>query len=171
MRHFSKILLACLWVPFISCSDDEIGGIIDGNDEQQPLNQVNVPKRIPTWRKEHYSITHFNSAQTDAFPYKIADGTFHIDPETCEGGWSGPAQPEKGIDEQNGIYVASNSQQENGSGLMQKIVWKNGRLSTDEADGAWQASYDGGPNAPSIKMGTGTGSTPTLWALEMMKTN
>ena len=45
---------------------------------------------------------------------------------------------------------------------MQKIVWKNGRLSTDEADGAWQASYDGGPNAPSIKMGTGTGSTPTL---------
>ncbi|MDD7061923.1 MAG: hypothetical protein PUJ36_03385, partial [bacterium] len=58
--------------------------------------------------------------------------------------------------------MASNSQQENGSGLMQKIVWKNGRLSTDEADGAWQASYDGGPNAPSIKMGTGTGSTPTL---------
>ena len=31
-------------------------------------------------------------------------------------------RPEKGIDEQNGIYVASNSQQENGSGLMQKIV-------------------------------------------------
>ena len=45
---------------------------------------------------------------------------------------------------------------------MQKIVWKNRRLSTDEADGAWSASYDGGPNAPSIKMGTGTGSTPTL---------
>lgn len=47
MRQFSKMLLAFLWVPFISCSDDEIGGIIDGNDEQQPLNQVNVPKRNP----------------------------------------------------------------------------------------------------------------------------
>ena len=66
------------------------------------------------------------------------------------------------VDERNGIYVASNSQQENGSGLMQKIIWKNGQLSTDELDGAWKAPYDGGPNAPSIKMGTGTGSTPTL---------
>ena len=66
------------------------------------------------------------------------------------------------VDERNGIYVASNSQQEHGSGLMQKIIWKNGRLSTDESDGAWKATYDGGPNAPSIKMGTGTGSTPTL---------
>ena len=47
MRHFSKLLLAFLCMPFISCSDDEIGGIIDGNDEQQPLNQVNVPKRNP----------------------------------------------------------------------------------------------------------------------------
>lgn len=337
MRHFSKLLLAFLCMPFISCSDDEIGGIIDGNDEQQPLTQVNVPKRNPYLAQEHYSITHFNSAQTDAFPYKVADGTFYADPYACEGGWSGPvnlmtlsaaadgymwgmssdrvsyyriadgaftklgeaglptgtmkteeqlrtlsakynstedlynaiipflgknpmyaiasgnyvlcdkdnyaytnigtniaryrlvdpAQPEKGImldkqldirdqvagawtlvgvvmtydgylvvgynqglvivdrgltrivdscplpegqvltnsiaiDEQNGIYVASNSQQENGSGVMQKIVWKNGHLSTDEADGAWKANYDGGPNAPSIKMGTGTGSTPTL---------
>ncbi|MGN0035432.1 MAG: exodeoxyribonuclease VII large subunit, partial [Coriobacteriales bacterium] len=40
--------------------------------------------------KEHYSITHFNSAQTDAFPYQVSDGTFHVDPNTCEGGWSGP---------------------------------------------------------------------------------
>ena len=56
------------------------------------------------------------------------------------------------VDERNGIYVASNSQQENGSGLMQKIIWKNGRLSTDELDGAWKAPYDGGRNAPSIKI-------------------
>ena len=337
MRQFSKMLLAFLWVPFISCSDDEIGGNIEPSDEQKPLNQVNVPQPNPYLAKEHYSITHFNSAQTDAFPYQVSDGTFYVDPNKCEGGWSGPvnlmtlsaatdgymwgmssdrvsyyrttngaftklgeaglpsgtmkteeqlrtlsakyrsteelynaivpflgknpmyaiasgnyvlcdkdnyaytnmgtniaryrlvdpSQPEKGIvldrqldisnsiagawtlvgvvmtydgylvvgynrgivivdrdltkiidsyslpegqvltnsiavDERNGIYVASNSQQENGSGLMQKIIWKNGQLSTDELDGAWKAPYDGGPNAPSIKMGTGTGSTPTL---------
>lgn len=45
---------------------------------------------------------------------------------------------------------------------MHKFVWKNGKLSEDEADGAWTASYDGGPEAPAIKMGYGTGSTPTL---------
>ncbi|MGM9754945.1 MAG: hypothetical protein ACI3ZW_04400 [Parabacteroides sp.] len=44
--------MAFLWVPFISCSDDEIGGIIDGNDEQQPLNQMNVPKRNPYLAQE-----------------------------------------------------------------------------------------------------------------------
>ncbi|MCS3156088.1 hypothetical protein NXY07_00860 (plasmid) [Phocaeicola dorei] len=31
-----------------------------------------------------------------------------------------------------------------------------------EHDGAWQAYYDGGPQAPCIKLGHGTGSTPTL---------
>ena len=66
------------------------------------------------------------------------------------------------IDEHNGIYLASNSNVENGKGLMQKIILKNGKLSTSEADGAWQSAYDGGPMAPSIKMGYGTGSTPTL---------
>ena len=34
MRQFSKMLLAFLWVPFISCSDDEIGGNIEPSDEQ-----------------------------------------------------------------------------------------------------------------------------------------
>ena len=66
------------------------------------------------------------------------------------------------VDEDGGIYVASNNREENSQGLMQKIVWKNGRLSADAADGAWQAAYEGGPNPPSIKMGYGTGSTPTL---------
>lgn len=66
------------------------------------------------------------------------------------------------VDEKNAIYLASGSTTPNEQGLMQKIVWTGTRLSTDEADGAWQATYDGGELAPSIKMGMGTGSTPTL---------
>lgn len=66
------------------------------------------------------------------------------------------------VDEHNGIYVASNSTTPGEKGLMQKLVWTGSDLSDDPADGAWQASYDGGPQAPAIKMGFGTGSTPTL---------
>ena len=66
------------------------------------------------------------------------------------------------IDENGGVYVASNSRTPNGKGLMQKLVCKGGKFSTSEADGAWQAHYDGGPSAPCIKLGHGTGSTPTL---------
>lgn len=65
-------------------------------------------------------------------------------------------------DENGGIYVASNSTQPNGDGLMQKVICKGGRFSAAESDGAWQARYDGGPEAPAIKHGYGTGSTPTL---------
>ena len=45
---------------------------------------------------------------------------------------------------------------------MQKLICKDGKISTSQADGAWQAYYDGGPQAPCIKLGHGTGSTPTL---------
>lgn len=66
------------------------------------------------------------------------------------------------VDENNAIYVASNSRTAGEKGIMHKIVWKNGKLSEDEADGGWTSNYDGGPEAPAIKMGYGTGSTPTL---------
>ncbi len=59
------------------------------------------------------------------------------------------------VDEHNGIYVVSGSTTEGGKGLMQKLIWKNGRISDDEADGAWKVEYDGGPTAPAIKMGNG----------------
>lgn len=324
-------------VSFMSCSDDDCDKKGGSGNGSLPLSQVNTPKRNPYLAAEHYSITHFNSAQTDAFPYAVADGTFRVDPMQAEGGWSGPVNlmtlsaavdgymwgmssdrvsyyrtsngaftklgeaglpsgtmktdeqlriltdkyenvsdlynaivpflgtnpmfaiasgnyvlcdkdnyaysnigttiaryclvdpknPDAGIkldkqfdvqgsvggakslvgvimsydghlvvaynkgiaivdrnltqvidsyqlpadqvlsnsisiDEHNGIYLASNSNVENGKGLMQKIILKNGKLSTSEADGAWQSAYDGGPMAPSIKMGYGTGSTPTL---------
>ena len=66
------------------------------------------------------------------------------------------------IDENGGVYVASNSREPGGKGLMQKLICKDGKISTSQADGAWQAYYDGGPMAPCIKLGYGTGSTPTL---------
>ena len=64
--------------------------------------------------------------------------------------------------DENSIYVASNSTMPDGKGLMQRIVCKNGKFSTANADGTWSAEYDGGPMAPCIKLGYGTGSTPTL---------
>ena len=340
MYYISKFFLglaALTAVSFMSCNDDDCDKKGGSGNGSLPLSQVNTPKRNPYLAAEHYSITHFNSAQTDAFPYAVADGTFRVDPMQAEGGWSGPVNlmtlsaavdgymwgmssdrvsyyrtsngaftklgeaglpsgtmktdeqlriltdkyenvsdlynaivpflgtnpmfaiasgnyvlcdkdnyaysnigttiaryclvdpknPDAGIkldkqfdvqgsvggakslvgvimsydghlvvaynkgiaivdrnltqvidsyqlpadqvlsnsisiDEHNGIYLASNSNVENGKGLMQKIILKNGKLSTSEADGAWQSAYDGGPMAPSIKMGYGTGSTPTL---------
>lgn len=59
------------------------------------------------------------------------------------------------VDEKGGIYVASDK-------LMRKLVWTGTTLSDDPADGAWSAPYDTGREPPSVKFGTGTGSTPTL---------
>lgn len=66
------------------------------------------------------------------------------------------------VDENGGVYVASNAREANGKGLMQKLICKNGKFSDSESDGAWKAEYDGGPATPCIKLGYGTGSTPTL---------
>ena len=320
-----------------SFSDDENDPSKD--DNEPPLSEATVPTPNPYLASEHYSLTHFNSAQTDAFPYAVKGGTFQMNPDDCASTWSGPVNlmtlsstdpdymwgmcsdrvsyiriadgafervaeiglpngiqmnteenlrklvdtqytstdqlyadaveilgkypqmsmsngnyvicdnenyaytnartvicryklkeagnPKAGIvldkqvdmapymdnpqtlvgmvmtydgylvvasgngiaiidrtmsmppvvklipddqvipnsaavDEHNGIYIASNSRTPGGKGIMHKFVWKNGKLSEDEADGAWTASYDGGPEAPAIKMGYGTGSTPTL---------
>lgn len=59
------------------------------------------------------------------------------------------------IDENNGIYVASDK-------LMHKLVWTGSRLSDKREDGAWSSPYDLGPKPPYVRLGTGTGSTPTL---------
>src|SRR5207244_2442481 len=53
------------------------------------------------------------------------------------------------------IYFASDK-------VMRKAVWKDGKLSTDEADGGWASPYDFGRQPPAVKFGIGTGSTPTL---------
>jgi hypothetical protein len=61
------------------------------------------------------------------------------------------------VDENNGIYVASNK-------LMHKLVWTGTTLSASETDGAWTSPYDAPTDAvpPIVKFDTGTGSTPTL---------
>lgn len=331
---------ACMFAPlliaFVACSDDDNENVIPENGNK-PLAQMTAAPRNPYLAQEHYSITHFNSAQTDAFPFAVKEGTFSVSPEDCQGKWSGPVNlmtlsststdymwgmssdrvsyikvadgsfqlvaehelpkvttqsednlhklvahynsydelataaksvlgeqpqfammcgnyvlcdkdnyaytnavttllryklkdknnPAAGIeidakldmspylhgsytlmgvtmtydghlvvagkqsisiltrdltriidtyvlpadqtlsnsicvDDKNGIYLASGNVADSGKGLMQKIVWTGSKLSTETSDGAWQATYDGGPYAPAIKMGYGTGSTPTL---------
>ncbi len=319
----------------MGCNDDEKDTPID--TVEKPLSQYNTPVANPWLASSIYSITHFNSAQTDAFPYAVKDGYYNINPDDCEASWSGPVNlmtiastsadymwgvgsdrvsyikvsngdfkkvaeaampgtkmrtkedlqkltanyssisdletavkdvlgampqmaiangnyvlcdrdnniyvnagriiavyslidktdPSKGIrlngqidmtphifgsytimgvsmsydgyllvasqrglvtvdrtltgiidsypfgddqiltnsisnDENGGVYVASNSTVSGGKGIMRKLICKHGVISDKESDGAWSASYDGGPEAPAIKHGYGTGSTPTL---------
>ncbi|WP_433592709.1 hypothetical protein [Nocardia sp. CA-145437] len=59
------------------------------------------------------------------------------------------------VDPDGGLYFASDK-------IMRKVVWKDGKLSTEESDGAWSSPYDFGRQPPAVKFGTGTGSTPTL---------
>lgn len=61
------------------------------------------------------------------------------------------------VDENNGIYVASNL-------LMRKLVWTGSAISDQAGDGAWSNTYDnsGSELPPIIKQSNGTGSTPTL---------
>jgi hypothetical protein len=59
------------------------------------------------------------------------------------------------VDEKNGIYVASDK-------IMRKLVWTGTNLSGEEADGAWSCPYTYSEEPPAIKVGIGTGSTPTL---------
>jgi len=61
------------------------------------------------------------------------------------------------VDENNGIYVASDS-------VMHKLVWNGTAISDNETDGAWAQEYPNSGNEapPIIKVGIGTGSTPTL---------
>jgi hypothetical protein len=66
------------------------------------------------------------------------------------------------IDAHGGIYVATGSLEPGAPGLMHKLVWTGTRLSAEAQDGAWIAEYPGGEWAPAVKVGTGTGSTPTL---------
>ena len=59
------------------------------------------------------------------------------------------------VDENNGIYAASDR-------IMHKLVWTGTNLSDAEPDGAWSCPYTHSKQPPIIKVGIGTGSTPTL---------
>ena len=66
------------------------------------------------------------------------------------------------VDDAGGIYVATGSLAPGAPGLMHKLVWTGSQLSSSDADGAWVSEYPGGNWAPAVKVGTGTGSTPTV---------
>ena len=73
---------------FTACTDDDI---IGGNENPDiPLAELSKPKANPWLAQEEYSITHFNSAQTDAFTAKVKDGTFYADLTKCKATSSGP---------------------------------------------------------------------------------
>ncbi|MRH91409.1 hypothetical protein GFY24_28875 [Nocardia sp. SYP-A9097] len=77
------------------------------------------------------------------------------DPQVVRTGDDETISNSMAIDADGGIYFASDK-------VMRKAVWKNGKLSTDVADGAWSSPYDFGRQPPAVKFGIGTGSTPTL---------
>lgn len=93
MKKSYLYLMACAMgaMSLTSCSEDSTpaGGGGDSTIEV-PLAQVSKPKPNPWLAQEEYSITHFNSAQTDAFSYEVKDGTFNIDLSKCQMTWSGP---------------------------------------------------------------------------------
>ncbi len=60
-----------------SCDKDKIKG--NDPDGQNP----DIYDRMvfnPYLASDLYSITHFNSAQTDAFPYAVKTGNWEVDP-------------------------------------------------------------------------------------------
>jgi hypothetical protein len=62
------------------------------------------------------------------------------------------------IDEKGGVYVVTSKR-------MLRLAWNGQKLSTDEADGAWQSPYESMDPAKAMAMGAisrGSGTTPTL---------
>jgi hypothetical protein len=62
------------------------------------------------------------------------------------------------IDEKGGIYVVTSKR-------MLRLAWNGQKLSTDEADGAWQSPYESMDPAKAMATGAisrGSGTTPTL---------
>jgi len=58
-------------------------------------------------------------------------------------------------DEQGGIYVVT-------SRKMYRVQWTGTELTTDEAKGGWIADYETGGDQSGIRLGNGSGTTPTL---------
>ena len=66
-----------------SCSEESSTPDADGGGDgtiEVPLAQVAKPKPNPWLAQEEYSITHFNSAQTDAFSYAVKRWNFQYRP-------------------------------------------------------------------------------------------
>jgi len=59
------------------------------------------------------------------------------------------------IDEEGGIYIVTSKK-------MYRVQWTGSELSIDESDGGWIADYETGDGASGIRLGDGSGSTPSL---------
>jgi hypothetical protein len=62
-------------------------------------------------------------------------------------------------DEDGGIYIVSSKR-------MYRVQWTGTILSTEESDGGWISSYEYGGLASGIRLGEGSGSTPTLMGID-----
>lgn len=58
-------------------------------------------------------------------------------------------------DEDGGIYVVTAKK-------MYRVQWTGSELTTNENQGGWEASYETGSGVAGIRLGAGSGSTPTL---------
>lgn len=58
-------------------------------------------------------------------------------------------------DEDDGIYVVTSKH-------MYRVQWTGDRLTTNESEGGWIANYETGGEVGGIRLGMGSGSTPTL---------
>ncbi|MCP4136156.1 MAG: hypothetical protein GY754_34615 [bacterium] len=59
------------------------------------------------------------------------------------------------LDEDGGIYIVSSKK-------MYRVQWTGSELTTDSAKGGWIADYEIGEEASGVRLGNGSGSTPTL---------
>ncbi|MBP9477451.1 MAG: hypothetical protein KBF12_02430 [Sebaldella sp.] len=85
----------------------------------------------------------------------VIDRDFKEAPQTVKFDSDENATNSIAVDEKNGIYLATDK-------YMRKVVWTGTKLSQDEKDGAWKSEYETSEEPPAIKVGKGTGSTPTL---------
>ncbi len=58
-------------------------------------------------------------------------------------------------DEEGGIYVVT-------SNYLYRVQWTGSELTTDEVQGGWRAEYETGDAQSGIRLGEGSGATPTL---------
>ncbi len=61
--------------------------------------------------------------------------------------------------EKNGIYVVTNN-------FMYRVQWTGAKLSIDENVGGWRSGYETGDNATGLRLGNGSGATPSLMGTE-----
>ena len=131
-------------------------------DKNNPSKGIKIDRILDT-RKFFQSNEHIEGLSMTYDGKLVIAGTHSITVvdrdfkkyETVEFGYDEFISNSIAVDENNGIYVASDK-------YMRKLVWTGTKLSQDEKDGAWKSEYEIGEQPPTVKFGKGTGATPTL---------